>query len=140
MSPAELADRIGHTPYAVEGSAVDPDGRVKIDLGTRRLTLAHRSMELIKLEVQPVSRLNDGRLAPGGMYDSWRTAGEARVMAMHLRHVAAEWERAADVADALASTKPAAAPEKPRRFRRRENARFERIEMDDPAATVASGE
>lgn len=62
-------------------------------------------------------------------------------MAMHLRTVAGEWERAAMVADELAREKPRATPEKPRRLKRRENARFARLEMDEPpAATVEAGE
>jgi hypothetical protein len=140
VTPAELADRIGHTSYAVDGSAVSADGRVKIEIATAAIRVSDRSVADLGVTVTAGHGSHD----TGGTYDTrrhWpaeRTVAQLRAIARHLRDVAADWERAAQVAEELRAPKPQ--PTTPaKRKARRENARFARLDMDTPADQTVGG-
>lgn len=143
MSPAELAERIGHHGSAVvEGSVALNDGKTKIDIKTGRLSFEGKlGFELLRLEVHACYRTPHGTPTTSYTSDttSWRTPGELRLMAMHLRQVAGEWERAAAIADEVIAAKPTPTPArpKPRRLRKAELARFAHLDMDPPAEVEA---
>lgn len=143
MSPAELAERIGHHGSAVvEGAVALNDGKTKIDIKTGRLTF-HGTLgfELLVLQVGDCYRTPSGQPTTSYTTDrtAWRTPGELRLMAMHLRQVAGEWERAAAIADEVIAAKPTPTPPrpKPRRLRKAALARFAHLEMDPPEQVEA---
>lgn len=144
MSPAELADRIGHTSYAVDGSAVSADGRVKIEIATGRITTADRDISGLAVTIKHAQRMTEAgpilESYRSGCTDTgrWRTATELRAMARHLRDVASDWERAAQVADELRAPKPKPTSQATRKGRR-ENARFARLDMDVQADQTIAG-